>query len=272
MLKKIRQLLNQSGAQQPPAFAVGTGRCGTHLLQELMGLHPGIDAHHIQNPDADSFYRYCAWNEFDVDQGGFLEARRHWIEAASKSGRVYFESNPYLSFHINTLYQAFGARFVFIVRNPEDVVRSHVVKGWYDRELVVYEKEKALGYQYGMQANHFFGRIVPRGTEYEHWHALSRIGRLSWMWNRVNLSVHHQLSEIPEENCFFVKIEDLDFSQFQALEAFIAGKSKVCEKKFSDTFHKKPGKGKKQTIQSWTDQEQAEFEQETQKGKEVFNY
>ena len=43
------------------------------LLESLLKQNKYISANHIQNLDADSFYRYCAWNEIDVDLEGFIK-------------------------------------------------------------------------------------------------------------------------------------------------------------------------------------------------------
>jgi len=265
-------MAGESNIKPCPVFALGTGRCGTHFLVEAMGLLDAVDAHHIRELDGDSFYRYCAWNNLEVDIGGLVDQRARWIKESVDAGKLYFESNPYLSFHVPALYRHLGAKFVLILRNPEDVVRSHVVKGWYETDPVVYDNNRSAGFQYGMKMNHFLGRIIPYGDEFLMWRSLTRIGRLAWMWNRVNLLIRSQLIAIPEDSYRIVKIEKLSYQGFLELLDF----TEVMEKPNRIDFYKikmaKPGKGKSKEKTRWSDREAKEFEEQTKTGRHVFGY
>lgn len=255
-----------------PVFAIGTGRCGTHLLTSLMEPIGQVDANHIQDLDGDSFYRYCAWNQLNVDLGGLIEKRKQWVRQSEEKDRIYFESNPYLSFHIEPLHQHLNAKFIFIIRNPEDVIRSHIVKGWYEFDPEIYDINKAVGYQYGMRMNHFFGRIIPKDETFIEWRQLSRVGKLSWMWNTVNLKIYEQLKRLPLDCFFTVKIEELDFLKFLEMLSFMEVYHSVGEKDFLHIKNSRPGKGKSLLTRKWSPTEISEFEEYSKEARSIWAY
>jgi len=257
----------------PPAFAVGTGRCGTHFLRDLMEKDPGIAAYHHRSIDSDAFARYCAWNRLPVDMSPFYDARRAWIDEVRSSGLLYFESEPYLSLSIVPLYERFGARFVFVVRRPEDVVNSLFVKGWYAEEFYKADADLAPGYAPGLRGNHVFGRIVPNGEEFRRWSRLTRVGKLAWMWNALNVRTLEQLREIPEEQSVTVKLEELGYDCYRRLHAFVGGRQPMSEQEFDRIRNSKPGKGRNhRTADVWSERERREFEAETEEGRRLLGY
>ncbi len=256
-----------------PAFAVGIGRSGTHFLQELIGEDHDFLSHHIELLDADSFAQYCIWNDLPVDLEGFLYTRAGWITQAGNSGKRYFESNPYLALSIRQLYQRFGARFVHIARRPEDVVNSHYIKGWYAQPLKHSNPNEALGFQPNMLTNHFFGRLVPKGDEFLHWQKLSQIGKISWIWNAINVKIVEQLSQLPQDQHQFIKLYELDHKCYLQFHKFIGGKTPMTEDRFEQIRNAKPGKAKKHRFpKSWTQQEQQEFLDETQTARDLLKF
>lgn len=267
----LNKILGKKKEADSPVFAVGTGRCGTHLLESLMGAVKGIDAHHIQDLLGDSFFRYCAWNEMDVDLEGFFAPRRRWIAEAQRKGKGYFESNPYLSFHMKELAEEFDARFIFIYRHPEPVVKSHVVKGWYANSLDFTQHHKPMGFQYDMQPNHFFGRMVPKGDEYQTWSRLTQVGKIAWMYNQVNSRVLAQVHEL-EDRVFVLPVEKLDYAKYEDMCKFL-GKDKVPkETTFDKIATSRPGKSKKPTDAEWSEKERREFKVQVSPVMESLGY
>ena len=257
----------------PPVFAVGTGRCGTHFLQRILDGHEAVLSQHMPCMDEDSFHRYCVWNELPVDHAAFVESVRRRVAAASEQGKVYFEANSYFSFSIPLLSRAFDAKWVFVIRNPTDVVNSHVVKGWYENAIVREDAERAPGFQPGQAVNHTFGRILPRGAEFHRWRELTQIGKLAWMWNAVNLRIAEQLRSVPGKHKRQYKIEELDYHAYQDLFDFVGGKGPISEDTFKAIRSERPAKGRqRKSAEDWSRREREEFLRETEKGREVFGY
>ncbi len=253
-------------------FAVGTGRCGTHLLTALMDANKQIQSHHIRDSLADSFYRYAAWNKLPIDDAGFLAQRKLWVGTAHYTKQHYFEANPYLSFHVVPLYQQMDAKFIFLIRNPEAVVRSHIVKGWYKDLPQFSQTNLAVGFQYNMKPNHFFGRIIPTGATYENWVNLTRVGKLAWMWNIVNLQIAEQLKNIPAKNYAVLKIESLTHDKLQQIFSDWGIEKVIYKRQFERIVKKRPGKGRTTNTTIWSPIEKAEFLRETAEATALFSY
>lgn len=235
-----------------PIFAIGTGRCGTHLLQSIFEQSDRIRSTHIRELVVDSFYRYARWYGLPIDVEPLLAERQRLVEEVVNEESIYFEANPYLSFHIKDLYERFNARFIFIYRNVEDVVRSHYVKGWYDHPYVQMNFNKAVGLQYGVQYNHLLGRITPREMkDREVWEKYTRAGKIAWMWNSVNLEIVSQLSSLPLSHSFFVKIEDFNFDLFGRLVQHFEIPIDISKGTFDKIVFSKPGKGKSKYRSEW---------------------
>lgn len=260
-----------------PTFAVGCGRSGTHCVARLMEQDSRLDAYHLDsigNMVADSFLAYCLWNELPVDTEGFLSARAALVDAASRGGRLYFEANPYLAFAVRLLRGRFGAKFVHMVRRPEDVVNSHSVKGWYDALPVCSDPRLALGFQYGLERpNYSFGRVVPRGSAFADWQRLTRIGKIAWMWNATNMAVIRQLEDVPRDHHMMVKLESFDYREYLRLHKFVGGASPIAEDDFAAITSARPGRGKStRLVESWTEVDMREFRTQTQEARAILGY
>lgn len=259
-----------------PVFAVGTGRSGTHFMNKVMESDETFMSMHtdgLADTAMDSFIRYAQWYGLDLDLEPVRHFRHRLIATAADKGRIYFESNAYLSSVASHLHDWFGARVILLIRRPQDVVNSHFIKGWYEEWPHRADPFRPPSYPGGMPANHFFGRILPMGDDYRRWEGLTRIGRISWWWNTLNLHVYRAFEAIPETHRRVVRVESFDYEGYRDLHAFAGGRSLMSEEQFEDIRARRPGKGRgRRTVDSWTDQEWQEFMQETAEAREVFGY
>ncbi|NER39632.1 MAG: hypothetical protein F6J93_37805 [Oscillatoria sp. SIO1A7] len=255
------------------AFAVGTGRCGTQFLQRVLATEPGVAACHERNRINETFHRYCQWYRLPVDKEGFLQEKEKEIRQDLVENNFSFESSSYLSLSIPELYDRFGAKFVMLVRRPDRVVNSLWVKGWYREPYIQADPEKALGYQPQPMDHHFFSRIAPMGAIFEPWNKMSRIGKIAWFWNAINLAIAEQFAKIPETHWRIVKLEDLSYNTYLELTEFMGFESAVPEERYREIASGRPNAlPKRYAITDWSDAEISEFEAQVQPGAEHFGY
>jgi len=261
--------------ERRPVFAVGTGRCGTHFLEAIMREDPSILALHTDrvNAEADSFLRYGLWYKLPIDLEPARDFRRRLILSAQEEGRSYFEANAYMAVASAELHQWYGANLIQLVRRPQDVVNSHLVKGWYDEAYPRGDAALLPGFPPEMIANHFFGRILPLGEEYKRWSALTRVGKVSWWINALNIRILDTLAKLPQEHVRVVKLEELDYDKYLDLHRLANGKSPMTRARFDEIRAARPGKGKSTRHSSdWNDAEWQEFMTETKPLHERVNY
>lgn len=225
-----------------PLFAVGTGRCGTHLLHELLSEERAVSAHHELDPLASAFARWVDWNRLPVDLTAFVELKRQDVARASASGRRYFEASAYLSLAVERLASSLDANFVLLVRHPADVVRSLYDKNWYATEPRRSDGTLASGYDELGRPHHAFSRLEPRGPDYERWKRRSRIGKLAWYWRTINKAVLDAFARLPPRRCTWVRVEDLSFDVYRQTLAGAGIEVTVPRARFEEIVACRPGR------------------------------
>jgi hypothetical protein len=265
--------MNPDGLHRGSVFAVGTGRCGTHLLAELFGSEPAVSASHESNPFSESFQRYCQWYGLPVDDSGFLAIKRREMESAWLAGKSFFEASAYLSLSVEKIFCAFGSRFILITRNPVDTVNSLWVKGWYQTDYQKQDGASALGYHAIGQPHHFFSRLTPRGDEFQRWQSLSRIGKLGWFWSALHRSILDQMERLPETNRTLVKVEELNYESYLQLAQFAGVESCLSRQLFGEVAGAKPGSlPARHELGEWSRQELQEFTPEVTEVAALLGY
>ncbi len=222
------------------AFAVGTGRCGTKFISEVLKNERHISSVHERNPLNETFHRYCKWNLLEVDDAGFLHTKETEILGDLKTHRFSFEASAHLSLSITQLYEAFEAKFVLFLRSPEEMINSYLKKEIYKQEVIINNTDKAIGNQNLEKFHQFLGRIVPRGDEFISWNKMTQYGKLAWWWQTVNKAIIKQFEKVPKSNQLILKIEDFDYAAYKALGDFLEIDLKLNEKKFNKISNRRP--------------------------------
>lgn len=256
-------------------FTIGTGRCGTLFLYQLMEKEPAVASSHERNPDNEAFHRYCKWHRLAVDDEGFLATKEKEIQADLQSRAYSFEASPYLSLSVKELHERFGAKFVLLIRRPDRVVTSFVHKGFYRRPYVVGNPALATGYQDQSpeRVHTFFARIAPTGEFFERWNRMSSVGKVAWFWRAWNERTLELLEGLPMDSYRIVRIEDFDHAKYREVASFLGYEPQVTQAEFDALSESKPHAfWRKRNIDQWTAQEIAEFEEQVGGLAQRFGY
>ncbi|EDX84868.1 glycosyl transferase, group 1 family protein [Synechococcus sp. PCC 7335] len=225
---------------QNVAFTVGTGRCGTQFLSRILSLEPKVASVHERNPFNETFHRYCKWYGIPIDHEGFLQTKEQEIQADFERYAFSVESSAHLSLSIKELYERFNAKFVLLVRRPDQVVNSYRYKGWYSQPVVRSDIHLPPSYQSSHESHHFLGRIFPSGEVFERWRKMTQVGKLAWYWNELNRQVLQQFSAIPQSHWRIQKLEDLSYTQYLEIAQFIGFPSHVSEGEYQQLATRRP--------------------------------
>jgi hypothetical protein len=246
-------------------FAVGTGRCGTLFLHQVLEQEPTVASSHERNPENEAFQRYCKWHGLAVDNEGFLAEKEREIAADLERRAYSFEASPYLSLSVGELHERFGAKFVFLIRRPDGVVTSFVHKGFYRRPYAVQNFDLAAGYQDQSPERFFtyFARISPRGEFFQTWNGMTQVGKVAWFWRAFNERTLEAVEALPEDSYRIVRIEDLDYAKYMELCRFLGVDGQVPQATFDALRTSRPHAfWRKRMVDQWTEQEIREFERE----------
>jgi len=245
-----------------PVFVVGCPRSGTHFLAELFRNTPGYASRHaddVGKATGDSFLGYAKWYGLPVNTQP-LVAFRQALVRDSEPRCVYAESNCYLSLFTHELNAALTPYFVFVVREPTAVVNSLFVKGWFKDPV-----STPPGFDYGVcSPNHSFGRLMPAiPEEFERWKQLTRIGRIAWFYNALNLKVIEDLRALPKLRWSPLSVDRCDYACFAQLQQRLGNERVIAEQHFAAVVQRRPGRASHHRVwEDWTAQERREFEAE----------
>lgn len=255
-------------------FAIGTGRCGTLFLYQLMDKEPRVASSHERNPDNETFHRYCKWHDLPVDHEGFLATKEKEIRADLQNHDYSFEASPYLSLSVKELHERFGAKFILLMRRPDRVVTSFVHKGFYRRPFVVRDVNLATGYQDQTKEMHtFLARVAPRGEFFHTWNEMTPVGKVAWFWRAWNERTLELLGELPQDSYRIVRIEDFDYAKYLEMSRFLGYQAQVSQDEFDALSASKPHAfWRKRNIDQWSEQEIAEFEGQVGELAQRFDY
>lgn len=256
-------------------FTIGTGRCGTLFLYQLMDKEPLVASSHERNEDNETFHRYCKWHDLPVDHEGFLATKEKEIQADLENHAYSFEASPHLSLSLKELHERFGAKFILLMRRPDRVVTSFVHKGFYRRPYLVNDTNLATGYQDQSpeKVHTFFARIAPRGDFLRTWNSMTQVGRVAWFWRAWNERTLAMLDELPEASYRIVRIEDFDYPKYIELSTFLGYEAQVTQADFDALSESKPHAfWRKRNIDQWSEQEVREFEDQVGDLAKRFSY
>jgi hypothetical protein len=253
-------------------FAVGTGRCGTKFLAEVLSRDPQIAAHHERHAFSDTFHRYCQWYGIPLDEAGFIAVKRRAIAQDLARHAYSFEASAFLALSLETLHRALGVRIVIMVRRPERVVASYLRKGWYETEPDLDDASLPPSMQNVERVHHFLGRTMPRGDEFARWRGLTRVGKIAWFWSTLNRALLQQSQRLPGA-CVVQRLEDLNYPAFRKLITFLGAPDHVTAAEFSAVKRRRPNAAHGiRTVHQWSAVERAEFEAEVRELAEHFGY
>ncbi len=258
----IHELTNEFAGRV--GFCVGTGRCGTTFLSELARREPEVASSHERLRLGATFHMFCKWHGIAIDSEGFLLDREEAIRRDLAERRFSFECSALLSHSLEELFARFRARFLLLVRRPEETVASFAVRGWFLKPCARMDANLAPSYREGEEPRHFLGRNIPHGAEFERWTRLTQIGRLAWFWQARNRAILDQFSRLPASHCLVQRLEDLDFERYQEVAEFMGWRPRIDAGLFSDLAGARlnAGPNPPRRCTDWNPLEAAEFEAE----------
>ena len=193
-------------------LCVTVGRSGTRWLSDIFSKHKNTIGSCERHSIIESFYRYVKWNNLPIEVQGIVDFTKDSIVQDWKNHEISMITSPYLSHDLLYLYETFKPEYIIWgVNDPKFTVTSFYNKGWYNNK----EKIRKIGnLTYGIQPslslNQNFGRIIPKEKEYPEWKKLTRIGKISWLYNTISLEIYNDLKKIPKESIFIFKLEEAD--------------------------------------------------------------
>ena len=255
------------------ALSFGAGRCGQNWFAKIFNSHNNWVGSGERFPDHEAFYRYITYYNLPVNKDGFYRL----MDLAIKRDMALYQNSliacPYLSFGIQELIEKLHPNYIFFnLRNPVSSIESFYKKGWY---LYSDDNKNLQSPLIDITNNQTrsFSRIVPRGTDFEKWKELSRIGKIAFFWATINRAIYDEFQKVNNITKYYIKLEDINqnYTLYENLVKKFGLKEKLKKNEFINIINKAPNKGpeKKYVYKDWTDLEKKEF---TKTIDEIFPY
>jgi hypothetical protein len=180
-------------------FVLSTGRVGTETLAALLGISVNVFAYHEPKPllyGLSKLSYECSDNEEvgKVLQESFVVARQELIKRSLECNRGYIESSPQVTFLAPFIQKVIkNVRFIHLVRDPRDVVRSGMRRNWYEGHI----SDKT--------------RIIPHpdSSAGREWDSYNAFKKNLWLWNETNSWILKFTSGMPAERILLLRSEDI---------------------------------------------------------------
>ncbi len=255
-------------------LGIGIGRSGMRWLTDIFSSHKNAIGSCERNVFAESFYRYVKWNNLPIDTNGIIELVRADIIKDWEHADISLVVSPYFSHDFLNLFNELKSdKVIWAVNNARFTVTSFYNKGWYSEKIIRKDHNLVIGFQpiLNEQWNHFFGRIVPIGEFFQEWNSLTRIGKLSWFYNSVNMEIYNLIQKLPREKVWIFKLEEADqnYDYYLKMTEEFGLKPILSQRKFLSLKWKSVRKTDN-IRKEWTEQEEKEFEKYSAEFRKIY--
>ncbi|GEM_PF-5201734 len=189
-------------------FITGTGRCGTMLLARLFDRATnGVCEHEtiFRHESMIAYHARADAGEYDRDIRKALMLR---VERERAAGTIFGVSSGHCHFAIPRLHERLGegARFVLIIRKPEDFVRSALARGFFDPAHPSHCEQ-----------------ILPNPADpiASRWDEANPLEKCLWYWSLVNGMAIANVETLPPHLWRILRMEDFSPETLCDLAAFL---------------------------------------------------
>ncbi len=194
---------------------VSVGRSGTRSLAEIFNQHNRVKGSCEENIFTEHFYRYVKWNQLPIDLTGVFNILAARILNDWKDANLSVIASPGLSIDFLDVCKKLEVdEVIWGVNNAKFTVSSFYDKGWYLEEACIQNPDLAMGLQpffrYRNVDYRTFSRIIPRGDFFYTWEKLTRVGKIAWFYNALNLKIYEQFKTMNPKTKWIFKLEEAD--------------------------------------------------------------
>jgi hypothetical protein len=217
------QLYDQVHAESMPVFVLSTGRCGTRLLSNIIGLDPQYIIAHQPSPELSYMAGYVYHESKSKSNNSKMIAdacRYETIRDAWLTKKTYVETNNRITFFAPQLAEIYPqSKFIHLQRDVLDFVTSGYSRNWYTYEKIYDE-----------------GRITPHPLDNIPWEEFSQVQKITWLWIETNRFIRNFMLNVSADRKFHISSSDLYTDQYKVHELLqFVGTSNISMSKIKRT-------------------------------------
>ncbi len=206
-------------------FIIGCARSGTTAITKILSTANNAELYVEETPKLCLEARDLYKGDLEKAEKVLKEAKEKRIKETTGRGIIYGDKNPnYLPFipHLELLWQP---KFIFIVRDGREVVRS--LMDWHEISegniFGMSEDEEGSTITSPKEDWWDYSRLRPNpGEPYSgQWKTLSRFEKCSWYWNKFNLLMLDYASKLDKERWRLININKTTAEDFEEIFDFL---------------------------------------------------
>ena len=204
---------------------VGAFRCGTTALAKILDSATNATVFVEQAPKLSKESRELYDDKLENPRACIAQARSGAISSLLDQGLHYGDKNAnYLPF-IPYLAEVWPCKFVFVVRDGRDVVRS-LIDWQYVTDSRLYERNED-GEEYAHKPieedywDYSLLRPRPENPMSKHWRSLDKFGKFSWYWSEYNHVLMSHMRALSANRYSLVDMTRVSIGDIESLFAFL---------------------------------------------------
>jgi len=246
-------------------LSIAAGRSGQNWMTSIFTSHSNCSGGCHRMIGFEELYRYITWYQLPVDLEAFYDAVQSLIIKDWSQSSLSIYSSPFFAFGLDELVNRFNPDYCFFhIRDPESVINSNFVKGWYSK--IPSKRPKLIPGPQPLLTetlNHNLGRIMPKDDYYDEWEKLTQIGRITWYYVTINSYLYEKYKTIPESKKWFFKLSEIDqnYDYYREVLTEKFNLSPILKKNhFLALKSKMKNKGKSRRLTSdWSDKDKRDY-------------
>lgn len=252
-------------------FCFNPGRSGTRWLSNVFNAHENWVGTCERFGQYESFVRYCAWHNLNIDLEGAFKLFEQAIYKDFKKKQNSMIVSPFFNFIIPKMVKRYKPNYVFFVyRNPIDTVCSLHAKGLYSGKTFSSDnslKKATITVSPALEIRSLsdtFAYILPKGrhSTLREWESLTRIGKCTWFWVVQMKALQKAYFDIKNTRKKVYRLEEMDqnYPFYEKLVKEHNLRPKMSKKEFlslKKLTH--PENEKIHSYKNWSDKERKEF-------------
>lgn len=179
--------------ERPCFFVLSTGRCGTLLISKILAKSSCLRVEHNPKPELEYASKVVHRDDLNLhaQEIAVLASRfdLFFLDTLLR-GKIYVETNNRISLFAPALAKLLpNAKFIHLVRDPADFVRSGMRRGYYQEGVTQHQRLD--------------------GSNYSVWNNFSRIEKIAWEWNEINSKIEEFKSNVDSNRVLTINSEML---------------------------------------------------------------
>lgn len=205
-------------------FLVGAGRSGTTALTKILDTAANVVVT-MEAPGKMCIAARAKYNNtLSYPQEYIRKNVEKKIKTYAEDVSIYGDKNPNYVFFIRQLYREFRCKFVFIVRDGRDTVRSAMdfdafrTPGYnrYEDDINVALTEPEDDFW-----DYARLRPLPHEPEFKYWKMYSKFEKYCWLWANFNKLLINESETIPKENFLYLNMTKASVQRLKEVFDFL---------------------------------------------------